>query len=179
MRIHNSIQTQNSLCQLELCCAVIFSCSMPGIEQVTSKWKLSWWWWWFSASFRKQPQVNRLHCYPQRYSDECPWLYIACKSGSQGEGQLSCLSGRSINGGPEDRQSLLLLPKEGSRVLLRAHHMSLVQIEQSRRDSTYTCEKETGCLTWGALSPQQVAKVHSLRVWNWPNYQTLQPLDPF
>ena len=60
-----------------------------------------------------------------------------------------------MNGGPEDRQSLLLLPKEGSRVLLSAHHMSIVQAEQSRRDSTYTCENETGCLTRGALkSPE-------------------------
>lgn len=151
MRVHNSIQTQNSLCQLELCFAVIFSCSMPGIEQVTSKWKLSWWWWWFSASFRKQPQVSRLHCFPQRVFWWMPLVIHSLQVWVPGEGQLSCLSGRSINGGPEDRQSLLLLPKEGSRVLLRAHHMSIVQVEQSSRDSTYTCENETGCLTWGAL----------------------------
>lgn len=147
MRIHNSIQTQNSLCQLELCCAVISHA--PCLAQ--SKWPVN-------GSYHDDgddfllPSENSLRSVgctviPKGYSDECPWLYIACKSGSQGEGQLSCLSGRSMNGRPEDRQSLLLLPKEGSRVLLRAHHMSIVQAEQSRRDSTYTCENETDCLT--------------------------------
>ena len=79
-------QPHSSHCQLELCCAVIFSSSMPGTVRWSVNGSCCCCCCWLSTSFWKQPQVNRLYCYPQ--------LYMACKSGVPVRGQLSCLSGK-------------------------------------------------------------------------------------
>lgn len=137
----------SSHCQLESCCAVVFSRSTPGTEQVISKWKL--WWWWFSTSFWKQPQVSRLLCYPQRVF----WWMPLVIGDLQVRGPSQRLAVLPLWKGPRvvDPKADSLLPREESRMPLRAHHMSVGQVEQSCRNVTYTCENKTSCLAWAAL----------------------------